>query len=158
MSQPKFSDTKAREWFPHLDFAKLRRIREIGVDFGNAEQIGRIWAELLLDDLKSLDVIWLAVSRDGTTADDFQAAMDGDTLEAAREALRQALINFTPPARRATVEAATAGVQQAYLTVCRETTEKVTKIVAAGVENARRHGVLPPESPESSGTSTTAGH
>lgn len=157
MSQPKFSDTKGREWFPQLDFAKLRRIREIGVDFGNAEQIGRTWAELLLDDLKSLDVIYLAASRDGTTADDFQAAMDGDTLEAAREALRQALVNFIPPARRATVETATKGVMEAYLTACRQTTERVAQIVADGVENARRHGVLPPESPESSATLTTVG-
>lgn len=157
MSQPKFTDIKGREWFPQFDFVKLRQIREIGVDLGNVELIGQTWAKLLLDDLKSLDVIWLVAGRDGTTADDFQAAMDGDTLEAAREALRQAIVNFTPPARRATVEAATAGVQQAYLTACLETTEKVTKIIADGVQNARRHGVLPPESPESSATLTTIG-
>lgn len=157
MSQPSFSDRKGREYFPRLDFVKLRRIREIGVDLGNVEELGKAWAGLLVDDLKALDVIWLASRRDDITADDFQSAMDGDTLEAAREALRQAIVNFTPPARRATAEVATQKVMEGYLAAVADAERQVREIVATGLENAKQHGMRPPELPALLATSTING-
>lgn len=171
MSLPKFNDLKGREYYIHLDFATLRTIRAIGVDFGNTAELGRVWAEVLMDDLKALEAIWIAVAgtRRGeqcggvkteagmVTHDEWLQAMDGGTLEAAREALRQAVVNFTPPAKRAMATAATEGVMKQYRQLCSEATAQITTLVDEAVSHAKQHGLLPPELPASSGTLATSG-
>jgi hypothetical protein len=112
-----FKDTKSREWTLRLDFAALQTIRDAAqVDLGDVEQLANTWAGLLYDDAKSLQVIWLAISRAadplGVKQSDFLEAMTGDTLQAALEALGAAIESFTQPRKRGMVERAIRGVNE----------------------------------------------
>lgn len=158
MSQPKFSDLKGREYFPHLDFAKLRKIRDIGIDLGNVEQFGKSWAIVLSDDLKALEVVWLTVRRDDCDQDEFLSAMDGDTLEAARLALGEAIANFTSPLKRGTIRESMAAVMKAYQQAIDEAEENIRAVLNEGIDRALQLGKLPQNVRESLATSTSTGH
>ncbi len=171
MSQPSFHDTQGREYFPALDYARLLAIRQAGVDLGHVEQFGKTWARLLVDDLKSLDVIWIAIAGlvDGQPAAavklngerltfaDWLAAMNGEALDAAREALGVAIVNFTPPLRRGTIQQSLLAVTRAHREAMAEAEQNIQTVLDERLARALQHGKLPPKLAESLATSTTAG-
>ena len=157
---PQFNDASGRAWFPRLDFGRLRRIRDAtGIDLGNTEQIGRAWATLLGDDLQALDVVWLVIEAgaNGLAKDDWLSAMDGDRLEAALEALRVALVNFTRPQRRGMIEEAMAKVNQAYKLAIRQASSRMGELTDEAIARALARGMPAPASPASLDGLTIAG-
>jgi hypothetical protein len=147
-----FTDTQGRTWTVELDFSKLRKIKK-HADLGNIEQIGRTWAEILSDDQKALDVIWLAIGAD-IAEDEWLAGMNGDTLEAARDALLAALMDFTPPSKQDMVKAAAAKVHQKYREAIQEATRLIETLTSETVE---AFGTSPSNAPASLATSTIVG-
>jgi len=151
-----FQDTEGRTWTVELDFAKLRKIKK-HADLGNVEQIGRTWAEILSDDQKALSVIWLAIDAD-TSEEEWLAAMNGETLEAARDALLAAIMSFTPPSKQEMVKAAAAKVHQKYREAIAEATRMIESLTDETTQQALEAlGIAPSSVPASSATSTTAG-
>ncbi len=139
-----FDDTHGRTWSIELDFAKLRKIKK-HADLGNIEQIGRIWAEILSDDQKALAVIWLTLDAD-ISEDQWLAAMNGETLEAARDALLAALMDFTPPSKQDMVKAAAAKVHQKYQEAIQEATRLIETLTNETIE---AFGTSPSNAPAS---------
>src|SRR5437016_3129688 len=110
-----FSDAKGREWIVALDFAALRRVKDgAQIDLGNVEHLATTWAKLLYEDLKAIDVLWFTLEPALKAADidrtGFDEAMAGPSLEAATEALGQAILSFTQPRKRGMAERAINGV------------------------------------------------
>jgi hypothetical protein len=175
-----YTDAKGREWHLALSFVKLRTIRDqIGVDLGKLQNIGRAWAELLFDDEKSLEAVWIAIDPkpdDCCTADsafcyieneipeithdDWLAAMDGPLLDRARDALKGAIENFTQPLKRNLLLQGMGGVDEGYKLILAEAENQVRKGTAAAVARATaavRRGRPATNAPGSSDTSTTVG-
>jgi hypothetical protein len=103
MSEPRFTDRIDREWKVSLDYPRQRTIKtKEGIDFGDTGKFGTNWVELMQNEWKCLNVIWLAVSEAPADADfdSFLSAMDGERLEAARDALFAALVQFASPRQR----------------------------------------------------------
>lgn len=163
----KFSDAKGREFVVRLDFVKLRAIRaQTSIDLGDLAKIGMGWAELRWHDQKALDAVWLAISEngkaaEGATQDDWLAAMDGELLEKARDALSEAIENFTPPLKRTILLQGMGAVEKAYKLTLADAAiqigEKTTEAIEKAVKRAR-HGMQRPSAQESLDTLTTAGH
>jgi hypothetical protein len=152
-----FTDTQGRTWTIELDFAKLRRIKKSGVDLGNVELIGRTWAEVLSDDQKALSVIWLSLDTE-TSEDEWLAAMNGATLEAARDALLAALMSFTPPSKQDMVKAAAAKVHQKYREAIAAATHQIETLTDETTQQALEAlGMSPSSAQAFSDSSTTAG-
>jgi hypothetical protein len=156
---PTFRDAAGREWELRLDFARVRRIRDkLRVDLGDIPQIGRTWAELLASDLKALDAIWLAIVECPLTQDEWLAAMDGERLDEAREALRQALENFTPPLKRDLLIQGLNAVDEAYRRAIEQAESDVRDQTKAALARALQPGTQRSASPELSAGGTIAGH
>lgn len=174
-----FADNADRDWNLRLDFVRLRVIRDfVGLDFGDAKNMGRTWADLLLDDSRALDAIWVAmggtvptavnpeverkVNLDGTLVelDDWLGQMDGPALGRARAALWDAILNFTQPEMRRVLQIGIEKVNAGYLKTIREAERKVATEMDAAIgraTKAARHGTPLPKSPASSARSTTTG-
>lgn len=157
----RFTDLTGREWVLELNRGKMLRIRtELDVDFGNVEQFGKVWAKLLADDDLLVDVIWatLADRRGALTLDQFQNALDGQVLEAAKDALLEAVFFFTQPGKRALIRKATSALMTAYRQAIAEAEMNLEKAMNDATKRASdRLGMNVTRSPASSATSTIAG-
>ena len=97
-----FRDMAGREWRVRLTLGVLTAVRKAtGVSLGDVMQKPDRLAEFLCDDpVRFGQVVWCCVEADaaarGVTADDFYAAFDGSTLEAAGEAVLVAVVDFFP--------------------------------------------------------------
>jgi hypothetical protein len=118
---PAFADNAGNPWFPRLDYVRIKAIRDrTGLDFDDAERIGRTWALLLRSDETALTVVWLSVVGDDDAAasaeptEQFLAAMDGPALESAINAFKDALYLFTRPLRRTLLTEGVDAIHQAY--------------------------------------------
>ena len=136
-----FSDSKGREWGLALDFGLLRTLKKMAqVDFGDPEQFGRVWAELLFDDEKALKVLWRCVETQATDAGvsetQFLEAMNGEVLENALDALGEAVVNFTRPQRRGIVQAAMVQINEKLAAVIARTQTEVENLTMEAVERA----------------------
>lgn len=139
-SPPTFNDNAGRSWTIRLDFAAFKRIRSVAqVDLGNLAELSRVWAELMYDELKLLDVLWLliepAASASSVTRDSFEQSMDGVTLESARKALGVARENFSP-SQKSVAAASIAAVEEGYLAAIGKATENITEALAEATEKA----------------------
>ncbi len=159
----KFSDLKGHEWSVRLDFAGLHRIREgCDVDLGDVERMAQTWADLLYDDQKALKAVWLAIKPTAeaqqATLDSFLEQMDGETLQAALEALGNAVISFTQPRKRGMVEKAIRGVVEGMAKAVAQAELKIEQVVnSTTAEALEALGTLPPSVQELLATSTIAG-
>jgi hypothetical protein len=112
-----FTDKSGRTWLLELNFANARQIRtELQVDFGFAEGFAQTWGGLLYDEQKLLAVVWRLIkpAAGELTEDEWLANMDGERLEAAREALLHAIENFTQPLKRELITTSTAKMMQVW--------------------------------------------
>jgi hypothetical protein len=121
-----------------LNFITLREIKELGVDLGVVEKLGPVWAKILSEDELALRVIWQAVEKsDETSEDDWLGRMDGETLEAARDALLGAIENFSP-AKLGMIRASAAKIQESYQRAIVETTLEISNLTDETIERAKK--------------------
>jgi len=163
-----FEDLAGRAWPLRIDFVALKLIRaQTRIDLGDLATLGKAWAEILYSDEKALRVLWLVISRgQETTAssslgeDDWLAAMDGVVLERARDALREAVENFTPPLKRPMLRRGMGAVHEVYRRMIQEAEQRVAEATSPAIEKALaqfRRGMPAPIAPESSAGSTMSG-
>lgn len=147
-----FQDNQNRTWKPTLDYVKLRAIRDkTGLDFGDVQQFPRQWASFLDDDLSAIEAIWIAVNPapGNVSQDDWLRAMDGNSLERGREAMREAVVFFTPPKKRKMVADAIAGVTKGYLAAIAQAETAIQAAMTDATEAALDQlGTLLPSAPE----------
>ncbi len=161
-----FTDAEGREWEPRLDYVKLRKILAVArVDLGNVQEMAKTWAELIYDDLKLLETVWLSIADDdgaaaaGVTKDEWLATMDGDLLDDARLALRFAIDSFTRPLKRKILRQGMDAIEAGYRRAIAEAENRIERELPEMIEQSlsKARGTPAPKSPASSATSTTAG-
>jgi len=108
-SQSQFVDQRGRTWRLELNYSLAKRLREVtGLDFVNYQD-GKALLAIHDSDEKLVQVLWLLCEPQATEAsvgeEEFGTGLGGDALEQAIEALEQALINFSRPARRQAMQA-----------------------------------------------------
>jgi len=159
MSQPTYKDAQGREWFPRLDFARLRAIRDqTGVDLGLAEQMGREWAKLVIDDGKTIRALWIA-SENGISVEDFEAGLDGESIDNGVNALKEAIVNFTRPLKRGMVRQAIDALMEGYQAAIAEGEKQIQALMQQGTTRAMDsvRGMPPQTVPASLDISTSVG-
>ena len=106
-----FTDATGRVWSLRLDWQAMRRAKAAGVDLSKIEEslpdLYRCGVELSEAVWACLDLRGGAVNRD-----EFESALVGDAMEAARDALLQAVIDFFPEHRRRLIAGAIADVRR----------------------------------------------
>ena len=105
---PTFQDAENHEWTLRLTKGRSRAILETcGIDFGQIHD-GKVFVDLTTSDEKLAQVLWILCEAQaqtrGITPEEFAELLDGDTLDAAMEAVVEATISFTRRPIRAAVE------------------------------------------------------
>ena len=100
-----FKDTKGRSWAVEMNVSTAKRIKNLtGVDVMSAVQQASWFADLSDDTIKLVDVIYAAVKpqadQAGVSDENFGAAMSGDVIAEAANALAEEIIAFFPQAAR----------------------------------------------------------
>jgi len=159
--QRTFTDGSGNEWQLELDFDTCDEIRrEFKVDFGDVKGFTQTWAGILWDDQLSLKLLWFLLRGRAGDVDEKQwrKAMNGERLEAARDALLAAVFFFTPPAKRQMLANATTGVMDFYRQAIREAEGEIESVVKDTITRFKKaRGTSPTKSPARSATSTAAG-
>lgn len=97
-----FTDLNNKEWTIRLDGPTVREVRKLGVDFVDLKSDPI--AKLTLDPLLLADVAWVLCRDQATTggldSDQFQRALDGETNTRLIEALKEAIVTFSPAGAR----------------------------------------------------------
>ena len=154
----RFTDLTGREWVLELTRGKGLRMRaELAVDIGDVENFGKTWARLLIDDDKFVAVLWATIAdrRGELTLEEFNDALDGETIEAAKDAFLEAVYLFTQPGKRALFRKATTALQETYRTAIAEAETKVQAAMREATARASsRLGMSATKSPASLATST----
>ena len=112
-----FTDASGKKWEARLDFATVARIkRAVGLKLDDFSKLGPTLAELVVDDAKAIDAVWLAIEHaaDGKSKDDWLAAMTGELLEKARDALFAAFKAHVGAKRAKVVDTALAKIRSNY--------------------------------------------
>lgn len=99
-----FTDQRGRRWLLELNYSLAKRLRDVtNLDFVNYHD-GQALLAVHDSDEKLVQILWLLCESQADEAqiaeDEFGAGLGGDSLEQALEALEQALLNFSRPARR----------------------------------------------------------
>lgn len=174
-----FRDMKGREWEAVVNFVNLPIFKTAcGVDLADISRLGQVWAQLLVDDHKTIDLVWVAIggtiappnepdfvptatlAGEHVTKNEWLAAIDGNTVDAARRALETAIKNFTPPQKRTALSLGLAKVETAYRKAMREATTRMERTMTSATKRATkrvRRGTSARKSPASSDSSTTGG-
>lgn len=96
---PKFTDKEGREWNIYVDIPVARKIRKL-LDVDILDLTVSL-PKLAADPILLCDVLYVICSDQAdqkeVTDENFGAALFGEPIEAAGDALVEALINFTPP-------------------------------------------------------------
>jgi len=107
-----FTDTEGRSWIVAVNCATLGRCKDAGVDLTRPDAALRI-----ADDVLQLGMaLWCMVERQaesrGITPEQFAESLgSGEVIDAAADALLEALVDFTRPGRRAVLRKAIATKQ-----------------------------------------------
>lgn len=93
-----FKDSEDREWGLVFTIGRVRKIKELGIDFPKL-QTGEQYLEVVGDDLLFANLLWMLCSDAGETRgisqEQFEEALAGDVLTDAEGALGGAIVNFT---------------------------------------------------------------
>lgn len=146
----RFDDSTGRAWHLAIDVTRCRSLKALGLDVANLTN-GKIFTELGADWLKLAAGLYVLCERQaeaaGLSEEDFGVLLDARTLEAAAKAFEEAIVNFTPPAKRATVQTLIAKAHQAIeradaegvaLLESEETTAMMDRTLKAAVADAKR--------------------
>ena len=99
-----FTDTTGRLWHCRVTWAAIRRSQSAGVDLSRIEEhLGDFYrcGQSLMDALWAVCGVGSHISQD-----DFELAIEGETLEQARDALLAGVVAFFPKSRAALIRAA----------------------------------------------------
>lgn len=96
---PAFKDRDGREWIVAVTIGSAARVKEAtGVNFGDIRD-GQVFLELGVDPFRFAGVLWTLCEAQAqlrnVTPESFAEALDGDVIDAAMDALVEALILFT---------------------------------------------------------------
>ncbi|MGD9632651.1 MAG: hypothetical protein AB7I57_18315 [Pirellulales bacterium] len=157
-----FADGEGREWQLELDFDTCDELRQqLKIDFGDVKGFTQTWAEILWDDQLALRLLWFLVREraEGVEEKAWRKSMNGERLEAARDALLAAVFFFTPPTKRQMVANATTGVMDFYRAAIREAEVEIEGVVTDTIARFKKvRGTSQTKSPARSATSIAAGH
>lgn len=119
MSNQTFTDGTGRVWALRLDWAAMRRAKAAGVDLSKIEEIT---PDLFRCGVELIESVWacLDLSRGPVNRDEFEAALTGEVMPAARDALFAAVMDFFPESRRAYIAAARAQVEHEFAELRRQ--------------------------------------
>ena len=104
-----FIDQRGRTWQLELNYSLAKRLRDVtSLDFVNYQD-GQALLAIHDSDEKLVQVLWLLCEPQAVALslveEEFGGGLGGDALEQALEALEQALLNFSRPARRQAIAA-----------------------------------------------------
>ena len=165
-----FTDERGRVWRIELNYSLAKRLRDVtGLDFVNYQD-GKALLAIHDSDEKLVQVLWLLCEPQaqaaGVSEEEFGAGLGGDALEQGIEALEQALLNFSRPAKRQAIAAIRDKAHelvaaQTNLTETKLRSPKVTEFLAAKLAEASaeidRRIDEQMRTPATSGSSGTSG-
>ncbi len=165
-----FTDERNRTWRLELNYSLAKRLRDVtGLDFVNYQD-GKALLAIHDSDEKLVQVLWLLCEPQAQAAsvseEEFGAGLGGDALEQGIEALEQALLNFSRPAKRQAIAAIRDKAHelvaaQTNLTETKLRSPKVTEFLAAKLAEASaeidRQIDEQMKTPPTSGSSGTSG-
>lgn len=97
-----FIDSQGRTFPAVLTLATSKKLNQIGVDLND---FPAVLDKIVSDPELWANSLWIiheaALTAAGITAEQFGGMLDGDTLDAATESLRDAIVNFSRPSIRA---------------------------------------------------------
>jgi hypothetical protein len=99
-----FKDENGRPWTINVNIGTVKRVRQMaGVDLLDLRD-GNLFTELASDPVKLGDVLWVLVLDEagaaGITDIQFAAALAGDALDSATQALLDEIVDFFPKPQR----------------------------------------------------------
>jgi hypothetical protein len=129
---PQFTDLCNRSWTLALNFRLAQEIRDaLGVDFLNAHN-GKALTALGRDDELLVKTLWMLceaqAEKCGLSPEDFAEGLAGEPMEAACQAIEEAVVLFTRPAKRPELEA----VRQRAAEVLKTTSDLTVRKVKSG--------------------------
>jgi hypothetical protein len=140
-----FTDDRHRTWRIVLNYSLAKRLRDVtALDFVNYQD-GKALLAIHDSDEKLVQVLWLLCEPQaqaaGVSEEEFGAGLGGDALEQGIEALEQALLNFSRPAKRQAIAAIRDKAHelvaaQTNLTETKLRSPKVTEFLAAKLAEA----------------------
>jgi hypothetical protein len=165
-----FVDQRGRTWRLELNYSLAKRLREVtSLDFVNYQD-GKALLAIHDSDEKLVQVLWLLCESQAQASsvgeEEFGAGLGGDALEQAIEALEQALINYSRPARRQAMQAIRDKAHelvaaQTDLATTKIRSPKVTQLMEAKIrevsEQIDRQIDAAMQTPSTSGNSATSG-
>jgi hypothetical protein len=143
---PTFTDAAGREWRLVLNLGMARRIRdELGVDFGQWSA-GTPWLKMATDPFLFGAVLYSMcesqAQRMDVTPEEFGEAITGEVAEAARQALDEAVVLFSPapmrPAMQKMLTGAKQTLEQGLTRVADKTLEQMPRVLAKVDQMAER--------------------
>ena len=152
-----FKDTKGREWRLEANLGSYGRVASsTGVKLWDIATENRESLMQLTDALVLGRVLWTMVEQQaetkGVSPEDFAAAFNGDTLEAAYNALLDEMLFFCPTRQRAMLELAVKkirGAEEKAATIASERLEEFEKEIDRAIDQLIR-GYSPGSLPGSS--------
>jgi hypothetical protein len=104
-----FNDTKNRRWDLSLSIATVKRVRNLtDVDLLSILDKPELLSDLASDPVQLVDVLYIIVKPQAdainVTDEQFGESLDGESIEKATECFLEALVDFFPGARRATLK------------------------------------------------------
>lgn len=104
----KFTDTEGRSWHLAFNFGNARSIKdEVGFDVSDLQD-GRAFSLLAFDHRRFAQLLWMLCEKQADRAavdeQSFAEGFGGDVIDAAMQALEEAVVNFTPARMRSAVQ------------------------------------------------------
>ena len=129
-----FKDKTGRTWHASLTVATLKKARDLaGVDLADVSD-GEVFRRLAADPVLLCSALHAisepAPGESAATLDAFCAAMDGDTLAPASDALVGEVVDFFPPPVRARMKSAVAAAKKAQEEALRRMDERTAAAAA----------------------------
>lgn len=130
-----FKDTTGRTWHASLTVATLKKARDLaGVDLADVSD-GEVFRRLAADPVLLCSALHAisepAPGESAATLDAFCAAMGGDTLAPASDALVGEVVDFFPPPVRARMKSAVAAAKKAQEEALRRMDERTASAAPA---------------------------
>lgn len=108
-----FTDADGRQWGVRVDWKAMKRSRLAGVDLSMVEEM---LGDFYRGSDKFIDALWAVISPEAAALkidrDEFEGAIRGDAMQAARDALLEAVIGFFPSDRALMIQEANDQVRE----------------------------------------------
>lgn len=132
-----FLDNQNRKWTVEINLSTVRRVKTLtGVDILAETGSGKLFERLANDPIMLCDVLYAVVqpqcekAAPVVTDEDFGAALSGDSIATATDALLQGIVDFFPSARRALLQKILTKSKELDSAMMRASEEKVDAAMA----------------------------